>query len=190
MTRIDIINQFITARGYASYLEIGVRLPSDCFDHIVCDKKIGVDPDPNAKATYLMGSDEYFGWSNSKFDFCFVDGLHHDDQCERDILNALSHLNPGGVIMLHDCLPVTEYHQTHEWHEGAWNGDVWKAWVKYRAKSDYLTYTVNEDWGCGCIDTANKRDGDKFPLPYHLDWKWYEENVWKFFNIKAKPEKL
>lgn len=188
MTRIDIINQFIAARGYKSYFEIGVCDPALCFDLIQCENKVGVDPDPNAKATYCMTSDEYFThYGGRTHDFYFIDGLHQASQVERDIQYALKYLNPGGVIMLHDCLPVTKHHQTHEWHEGAWNGTTWMAWVKYRSTSPYLTYTINEDWGCGIIEVSQKREEPIFPLPEHLDWEWYQQNVWTRFNIKPEP---
>ena len=44
MDRIEIINSLIKKNNYKTYLEIGVRNPDDCFNHIVCNKKHSVDP--------------------------------------------------------------------------------------------------------------------------------------------------
>lgn len=193
MTRIEIINNFIAQRGYKSYLEIGICDPSLCFDQIICDKKVGVDPDENAKATIRLPSDAYFGLSREMHDFIFIDGLHQYEQVARDIENALAHLNPGGIIMLHDCLPISEQMQTHEWHEGAWCGTTWKAWIRYRSQSGYLTYTLNHDYGCGIIDSKHMRQPDdlRFDVPSELNFDWYVKNVWEKFNIKSEvPENL
>jgi predicted O-methyltransferase YrrM len=50
-------------------------------------------------------SDAFFERSMVKFDVIFIDGLHEEHQVDRDIVNSLQHLNPGGIIVLHDCLP-------------------------------------------------------------------------------------
>ena len=38
------LNQIIAAKGYTSYLEIGVDDPDNNFNHIQCERKAGVDP--------------------------------------------------------------------------------------------------------------------------------------------------
>ena len=117
MTRIDVINSIINRFGGKRYLEIGVRNTEDCFDKIVCKVKHSVDPGLEAKvnnATYKFTSDDFFSKLRSKkldipahykWDVIFIDGLHLAYQVERDVDNALGHLNPGGVIVMHDCYP-------------------------------------------------------------------------------------
>ena len=58
MQRFDIINNLIKEKGYKSYLEIGVQ-NRVCFENIVCEKKIGVDPRANVPVDYKMTSDAF-----------------------------------------------------------------------------------------------------------------------------------
>ncbi|MBM3297270.1 MAG: class I SAM-dependent methyltransferase [Candidatus Aminicenantes bacterium] len=115
-----------------------------------------------------MTSDEFFAANKSSFDLIFIDGLHHRDQVERDILNALAVLNPGGTIVVHDCNPGDESMQVVPQSQEEWTGDVWKAWVKLRAtRFDLRMFVVDVDYGCGVIrrrkpDTMRTR-GD---MPY------------------------
>ena len=111
MTRYDIINRFISARGYKRYLEIGTK-HGDCLTRVNAKVRISVDPDPQSVASYVMTSDEFFLMTQltptMEGEFCpdiiFIDGLHEHNQVYRDIENALAILSPGGVIILHDCL--------------------------------------------------------------------------------------
>ena len=62
-TRIDIINFLSNKFGAKNYLEIGVRNPWECFDHIVCENKDSVDPGfENAEnnVKYKYTSDDFF----------------------------------------------------------------------------------------------------------------------------------
>jgi hypothetical protein len=42
--RYDLMNKIIKRFGFKNYLEIGVCVPSDCFDRIEIGDKVGVDP--------------------------------------------------------------------------------------------------------------------------------------------------
>lgn len=161
MQRWDILNKFISERGYSSYLEIGIHDPNDNFNKVKCERKVSVDPDVNAKAMNVMTSDVFFSQNTEKFDIIFIDGLHEAHQVWKDILNSLNALNPGGVIMCHDCNPITEQGAKDyedfpltDYGMYSWNGDCWKAFVKYRFESNYLCYTIDADEGCGIIDTT------------------------------------
>lgn len=158
--RFDVINRMIKKYNFKSYLEIGVRRPNDNFNKIICENKMGVDPDPNANVAYIMTSDEFFKQNkNLKFDIIFIDGMHEAHQVYKDIKNGLEHLNPKGVIILHDCNPPCAERAIdfEDWNgKDAWNGDCWKAFVKYRYESQYECYVINDDTGCGIIDTNNK----------------------------------
>ena len=121
-SRIDIINFLSNRFDYKSYLEIGLRHPWECFDHINCELKDSVDPGyetDNNIAKYKYTSDSFFSMLDNslldkpndyKWDIIFIDGLHTADQVERDIINSLNHLSDNGSIVLHDCNPPTEYH--------------------------------------------------------------------------------
>lgn len=151
MNRTDILNILAKKINAQTYLEIGVD-NGISFNNIKIPHKIGVDPNKSSPATYHLTSDEYFSSYNDQFDIIFIDGLHHCDQVERDIKNALERLNNGGYIVCHDCNPPTEEHQIVPYQGGAWNGDVWKAIVNLRRqRSDLEIFTVDTDFGCSII---------------------------------------
>ena len=196
MTRYEIINHFILRRGYTRFLEIGTA-GGDTYRNVCARVRISVDPDRTTMATYRMTSDEFFELTKiypsaegeMDFDIIFIDGLHTCDQAYADIMNALGVLNPGGVIVIHDCLPSSEQMQLHaeSYPGGIWTGDVWKAFVKARTELPYLMYTIDTDFGCGIIDTAQKRSKIP-PLPTDMNKMSYEDyNAKKqaWMNVKG-----
>lgn len=152
MNRISIIQAYINKYGYKNYLEIGVQA-GHCFSQIVCEKKTGVDPDPSSAATIHKTSDEFFVKNKEKFDIIFIDGLHHADQVEKDIINSLEFLAEGGTILMHDCKPESEFMQLIPLTtQNEWTGNTWEAFVKMRQTRDDLEmFVINTDWGVGVI---------------------------------------
>ena len=116
-------------------------------------KKESVDPAEGeyqyAQPTYKFTSDVFLNKivnKKTKYDIIFIDGLHHEDQVDRDIQNSIKHLNENGFIILHDCNPINESHQIVPRISKLWNGDVWKSIVKFRAsKNDLGCITINSD---------------------------------------------
>jgi SAM-dependent methyltransferase len=154
MNRTTIIQALINKINAKSYLEIGISSGRNFID-IECDRKIGVDPDPNANATFLLTSDEFFEQNTDTFDVIFIDGLHHADQVYKDILNSLNILNNKGYIICHDINPENEIQQLVPFRGGEWTGDCWKAFVQLRSERPDLTmYTVDTDYGCGIIKSG------------------------------------
>lgn len=160
MTRIEIINSLIKKHNYKTYLEIGVRNPTHCFNHIECELKHGVDPgvEGSFEFTYNMTSDDFFKFNENKYDIIFIDGLHIDEQVYRDILNSLNSLSDNGTIVLHDCNPPTIYHAREDYGDnstpatGFWNGTTWKAIVKARCEINNIDVcVVDTDWSVGII---------------------------------------
>lgn len=189
MLRTDIIQKFITKRNYKSYLEIGTYRNVN-FDKITIDNKVSIDPDPEAKATYQMTSDEFFAVNQDKFDIVFIDGLHEHNQVYKDIQNSLKFLNPNGVIILHDCMPKNEKMQlwdnkSHQFEE--WTGDTWKAYYKALNEINYKVYVLDTDYGCGVIDTIHPKpklahivDMEELTYQDYLNLK--EENKYNIVN--------
>lgn len=189
MLRTDIIQKFITKRNYKSYLEIGTYRNVN-FDKITIDNKVSIDPDPEAKATYQMTSDEFFAVNQDKFDIVFIDGLHEHNQVYKDIQNSLKFLNPNGVIILHDCMPKNEKMQlwdnkSHQFEE--WTGDTWKAYYKALNEINYKVYVLDTDYGCGVIDTSHPKpklahivDMEELTYQDYLNLK--EENKYNIVN--------
>lgn len=160
MTRTEIINGLIDKYGYESYLEIGVNTPAQPgYNWVGINVKTKHGVDPNVETTYKMESDEFFkNHIKQKYDIVFVDGLHIFEQVYKDIINSLNNLNDGGIIVVHDCNPVTEITQRRDRASSAWHGDVWKAIVKLRMENPELDIcTVNTDEGCGIIKKGSQK---------------------------------
>lgn len=159
MNRISIIQSLIDKNKYTRYLEIGVR-DGSCFNAIKCEHKEGVDPDPTSAATFFDTSDNFFKNTIQMFDIIFIDGLHESPQVIKDIANALKHLTDGGTIVMHDCLPTSEFMQLIPMRpdHNEWTGDVWKAYLYYRHISGLEMCVVDCDWGCGIIRRGEQQN--------------------------------
>ena len=153
--RLEIIQNIITSRKYKKYLEIGCD-KNQIFSNIEIDFKIGVDPvqGGNVRKT----SDNFFKNNLDKFDIIFIDGLHKYDQVNKDIKNSLKVLNEGGIILLHDCMPKSYFHQAVPRSRMSWNGDVWKNIVEARTNPELDTYTCFADQGIGIIFNRPNRN--------------------------------
>ena len=196
--RYDVINYVIEQNNYKSYLEIGVRKPSDCFNKIDVDTKVAVDPKfaatPKGKNTiaFEVTSDAFFetwaehGTGFAGFDIIFIDGLHVYEQVDKDIVNSLNALNEGGCIVLHDCNPAEEWHQRplEEYAgSGTWNGTTWKAFVKHRSNPNLTMMTVDIDYGIGYI-----KKGSQEPLfvpESNMSWLNFDISRKEWLNLKT-----
>ena len=154
MTRTDIINHLLKNKKNAAYLEIGVRNPLDNFYKINCEDKDGVDPTLEP-AIYNQGrgfqtvSDVFFSnmVGDKKYDVIFIDGLHVQEQVDKDIANSLNCLKEEGYIVLHDCNPFDAYHEYFHLC-----GTVWRSIYKLRKEtSDLSICVVDTDYGCGVV---------------------------------------
>ncbi len=149
----DLINHLIQLRGLKSYLEIGTFNREHNFNLINAEEKHCVDPDPTAKADYIMTSDDFFkDWSFfRKWDLIFIDGLHHADQVRKDFENALKVLNDKGFIVLHDCNPHSEKITHVPRDNGEWCGDVYKFACTLSEYSGINFVTIDFDYGCAVV---------------------------------------
>lgn len=229
LMRYDMIQACINVikkRKKVNYVEIGVQTGL-CFFKIEADRKIAVDPHFIIKITkkvkayiknlsnfnntfFELTSDDFFEKKSDYLkkvggiDVIFIDGLHLYEQVVKDIENSLKHLNKGGVILVHDCNPLSEPASIRAYtsEEAAvlvgdhpqwinqWNGDVWKAVVQLRSERDDLNIAVfNTDHGVGMIrpgtpekalSLTNKKVTD-------LTYADLDANREKFLNLKS-PE--
>ncbi|MBC7915520.1 MAG: class I SAM-dependent methyltransferase [Pyrinomonadaceae bacterium] len=215
------IDKLKKKKSTVNYVEVGVQTGL-CFFKIKADKKIAVDPNFIIKPVkkikaYLkntsnfnnqffeLTSDDFFAKKADHLkeiggiDVIFIDGLHLYEQVVIDVENALSFLNPGGVILLHDCNPVSEAAATrgHSPIEirknpppgwtGEWNGDVWKAIIELRSRRTDISVTVfNCDYGIGYV-TRNKPES---MLSYSaeeiktLEYKDLDQNRQELLNLR------
>ena len=187
MNRWNIINTLIHRNMYKTYLEIGVH-KKQCFNNIVIDYKVCVDPNKQCDATYQVTSDDFFSTNKESFDIIFIDGLHLKEQLHKDIQNSLRCLNDNGTIVCHDVCPWTEKVQSRTVYvttnpgRDYWTGDVWKEWVHLRATNENLNmYVVDvEDVGVGII---TKGQQDLIEIPEKLSYSYLDENRESALNL-------
>ena len=144
--RIALVNLLVSRRKDPAYLEIGCSSNS-LFDSVPASQKTGVDP--AAGGTVRATSDAFFAQNNQSFDVIFIDGLHEYEQVQRDIVNSICFLKPGGYVALHDMLPCTwvEHHVPRI--SGAWTGDVWKVAFELAQSKGIDFKIVKIDHGVG-----------------------------------------
>ncbi|MGC4020676.1 MAG: class I SAM-dependent methyltransferase [Cyclobacteriaceae bacterium] len=180
MDRIQVINELMQQKGLRNYIEIGV-FNGNVFFKIKSGFKVAVDPDFRfdwlrkcGKAIVnpynLMNhyfektSDDFFANDastlllNRKIDIALIDGMHEYAYALRDVENVLKYLNDDGIILLHDCNPMTPDAaiSAAEWRlngsKGVWNGDVWKTILNIRSlRSDLTAFVLDCDHGLGIV---------------------------------------
>ena len=200
MNRIRLIRELISNYKFRVYLEIGTN-KGESFFPVRCRHKLAVDPDfqipfkqavkwyiknpANFRSRYFkQTSDDFFDQKKDLLqkvgpvDISLVDGLHTFEQSLKDVLNVLNYLDPGGIIVMHDCYPPDEAaaipaHSIGEARnilkdafKNAWCGDVWKTIVYLREKhSDALDVCViSSDFGLGIV-----RKMDSAPVEMTID---------------------
>lgn len=186
-TRTELIQHLIDTHKLTSYLEIGVQNRANNFNKINIDNKECVDPDVNAKATYDCSSDHFFekinkGDAKDHYDLIFIDGLHHAEQVEKDIINSMAVLNPGGFIVLHDCNPPNEMVQRVPRQTKEWYGDVWRAFVGFRMHHPEVeSYCYGFDCGCGVITYTDKKIEPGFLI--NMSWEEFDKTRKKLLAL-------
>lgn len=159
MNRTQYIQQLIDERGYTSFLEIGYGDGKN-FNDIKCAEKTAIDPDPKLATVpgiFNDTSDAFFDQldGRKKFSIIFIDGLHHADQVERDIVNAYKHLKKGGVILIHDINPRTYECTIVPRAQREWCGTVFQAWhglIQHHHYSGLRWSHMPDDYGIGKIE--------------------------------------
>lgn len=192
--RFDVIKHLLKLNKGKKYLEIGVE-DGDNLRQIKTSVMHGVDP-ASKNATHHQTSDEFFEMLHPeyKYDVVFVDGLHVAAQAQRDIENALDHLNDGGFVVVHDCNPPNEWYQRSEAEAAKngfrkWNGDVYKAIVNLRVtRDDLYICVVDTDYGCGIVKKVSSVESNKLLDSGHdgisdIDYQWFDENREQLLNL-------
>lgn len=198
--RTDVINYLIKEFNFKSYLEIGVRDPSDNFSLIEIKKKYSVDPGVEFESNpvdFKMTSDDFFEKvakgelldSNIKFDLIFVDGLHLANQVKKDILNSVNYISENGFIVLHDCNPPTEWHarEDYSYKNGPagyyWNGTTWKAFLQARNSAELNACCIDTDWGIGILSKQKFIDEPGVVENPFFEYETFDQNRENSLNL-------
>jgi hypothetical protein len=196
MYRFDIINHLIEINNFKNYLEIGV-FDGECLRQIICENKDGVDPGTeNGLAigvNYRLSSDDFFAQNPQKiYDLIFIDGLHHSKQVDLDLKNALNQTKVNGIIVLHDCNPISHEMTLIPRQTIQWNGDVYKSVLKFmKTNTDHTCYTVDTDWGVSIILKNTPQNSIESSENYDKalnDWNYFDKNRVKLLNLISTDE--
>ena len=173
VTRATVVQKFIRRTGATRYLEIGVEQGINFFQ-VEAPSKFAVDPQfkiPGGASDFAghrffeMTSDDFFAAPPAEIvehgiDIALVDGLHTYEQALRDVENCVRHLAPGGLIVMHDCLPASAVEAAASLEEAraargfkqAWTGDVYRAVAHLRAfRPDLFVAVLDADHGIGIV---------------------------------------
>lgn len=192
--RWELMNYLIKKYKLINYLEIGVN-DGLCIRQIIAPHKDGVDPHPGSEVggavvpeiNYPISSDDFFELIKGhdiKYDMIFIDGLHHAEQVDKDVQNALNHITDSGFIILHDCNPLVYEMQIVPRETGLWNGDVWKSITKLRCSNPNLEVcVVDMDWGVGVIKKGTQTVYDAAPIDICLTWEYFDVHRIELNNL-------
>lgn len=210
-THTDVLNYLIKKYGYKTYLEIGVGDPRDNFCLIECEDKSGVDPyfdfndvpeysDTEVKeiidtlVRYKCTSDEFFEnlKEDVKYDLIFIDGYHSEEQCDKDIQNALNHLSENGSVVVHDTCPYRKESAGERpvYTKGfTWNGDVYKSIYKLRVMNIWHV-TVGFDFGITVIKWHKGFVKNDNVQKLDITYEDFDRNRTLFLNMVSEKEFL
>lgn len=191
MDRLFFLKKIFRKKKFKTYLEIGV-FRGRVFFSVPAYNKIAVDPEFQFSASkkikkffrrvsnlwakfYEKTSDDFFIedasklFQKNKIDVCLVDGMHEYSFALRDIENSLNFLQDNGVVLVHDCNPVSkEASVSFEEYKNRgfvkdWNGDTWKAIVHLRSlRDDVNVFVLDCDQGLGVVTFGKPESKLKF----------------------------
>jgi len=219
LTRVIVVNRILNKIKGKTYLEIGVN-KGTTFEKIEVKNKIGVDPiipaaervknilNKNIKY-FQKTSNEFFSskdkeiFKNNKIDVAFIDGLHEYKQVIRDVESCLDNLNERGVLVLHDCNPLSKCNAIcgptlkeaqinaknlgFSQGTGPWLGDVWKAIAHLRSKRDDLNiFVLDCDSGLGIITKGTPENMLNYSIEdiEKMEYEDLEKDRKKILNLK------
>lgn len=155
------------------YLEVGCR-SGESFAP-VRSKTVAVDPFFQAEINIIgkkpalhvfqQTSDDFFASgflarNGIRLGLAFLDGMHLVEYLLRDFMQTEAAMAPGGVILLHDCVPYGPGMTTRDLQnlpKGSWTGDVWKLIPILQEWRPDLTLTVLDcrSTGLVCVSGLN-----------------------------------
>ncbi|RVT98682.1 glycosyltransferase [Rhodovarius crocodyli] len=157
---------------------------------------LAVDPAPRlaapppANATIVQAtSDDFFAGPDAAMlapgiDLAFIDGDHSFAQVLKDFINLERHAAPGGVIVLHDTLPLDEATSTVPRRTTFYSGDGWRLLAVLRELRPELGVDTIATYPTGLtlvrgLDPASSLLGDR-----------YEEIVARFTGLPFQAPSL
>ncbi|MCW5718453.1 MAG: class I SAM-dependent methyltransferase [Bauldia sp.] len=165
--KVDIVEALADRYGYRRYLEIATSTTGgryhaldrarfdDCrrlLYNCPADFDDGMPIDYRATGLDIAGLLATIAGEDRRFDVMLVDPHHTYEASLRDLEAAFGLLQPGGALVVHDCLPPDKATASPTPRAGAWCGLTYKAFLDFVSDRTDLRYvTVDTDYGCGVI---------------------------------------
>lgn len=185
LSRNAVLQQLAGLYDQPRYLEVGVSR-AVTFHRVPAAVKVAVDPvfefdveerrARHPEASYhQVTSDDYFATvvdPAQQFDVVYLDGLHTLEQTLRDLMNALHHLQPDGVIVIDDTRPPTylaslpgrqNFFDVRSWlgldEQKAWMGDVYRLVYFIETFCPHLSFgTIADNHGQTVVWRSRRSD--------------------------------
>ncbi len=171
-TKVDIINTLAKVNGWHSYLEFCTPTTGNLFRGIdrsqlsTCHRLMYNCPSSYDDQMNLNFRSESFEVSDCitainhkslRYNIILVDSWHEYHTSYRDLSCCFDLLTPDGIMIVHDCLPLSESMAHPLCQVGEWCGVTYKAYIDFILAHDHrLNYfTVDIDYGCGVITRLN-----------------------------------
>jgi len=86
-------------------------------------------------------------------------------------------VEPGGFLVVHDCLPANRAMAAPEHATGEWCGVTYKAYLDFVSRRKLEYRTIDTDYGCGVVRKPAPRDivagvGPPAPRDHGLWQEW------------------
>lgn len=186
----DVINRLVRQFGFKRYLEYNKLDGGKCFSEVVCESKTlafipehayldGPATERLLRTTAAFGTRDILTLpqlldrhAGERFDLILYDPVHVRPEVD-EVARALpALLNPGGILIVHDCNPEDEAITSVERCPGAWVGETYKAFALLRHHNPGKALTVAEDFGCGLV--WNKDLVLDYPLDTDLTYQQFD----------------
>lgn len=199
ISKSDIINRLIEQFGFASFLEYNKFEGESYFQEVVCEsKELAYIPEQsyldatNIKRLLNIISDTNLNkildleqlqihYAERKFDIIFFDPVHVRPEVDRALQILPTLLNPGGILVVHDCNPENFSLTTVDRRPGEWMGETYKAFAIFRYFNRAQTQTISEDFGVGLIWNTNLNLS--YSYEYDINYQDFEKNRTEYVGL-------
>lgn len=186
----DIINRLIRQFGFKRYLEYNKFDGTKCFSEVVCESKtLAFLPEhayldaptterllrtaQSVPASDILTLPQLLErHAGQGFDIILFDPVHVRPEVDHVVRALPALLNPGGILVVHDCNPENEAITSVQRCPGAWVGETYKAFALLRHHNPGRAFTVAEDFGCGLV--WNKDLVLDYPLDADLSYQQFD----------------
>jgi hypothetical protein len=212
--KADIVNWLARQFNYNSYLQISTYSTGNYFDEIdsnlfsirsclnykvgnINNAPIGNVAIRNDHQFYVEDYDvlkERYLRNDQKYDIVFVDSYHTFDQTTADLALACELVSERGLIIVHDCKPEKKESTGNQYHRGAWLGQSYEAFIKFRYQNlQHNCFVIDTDYGCGVIQ-KNVPTKKHLEIPENaiideaVEWSFFEKHYVKLLDLVSIDE--